>query len=414
MRVEADKLAREVEAQVRDWIPGLVSVGGLTSGGSGTILALKHADGREACLKLIRCDLAQHREEHEKLSREAACLFRSYRAGTNEPHVIPVLTNGLTPFPPEKYSETAEKLQGLSSAIAALAVDDFRNALKGLVKDLKDYVCAFDHEDHTHLGIITSRGYPLGNMLRYFAQRVSGTPEIEVPSWIREFAESAEIDGEPIVRSNLLLQRLTEDLLEGLVDVHNGGLVHLDVKEENILALPPSVPKDCPRFVLFDFGSAQEIDGAKRKTRFEATYQYLPVVLQRLVPMSQFTSHLRAPIDFSQLDALNIEAPEVDLHAVSCIIQNFLTDNRYRRISANLDDEEYENAYALAQILSIDYRDTDADAVSHGGIGIAQRALDRYRAARDLAEAIATAFLVQRPSTLLRRSTIKRARRLSR
>jgi HD superfamily phosphohydrolase len=387
MREQAEQLAQELKGAISEWIRApLSSIKGLTSGGSGTIITVDSEAKTQACLKLVRCDRCGSLKEHIKLIREFSNLVRGAGQGKTRSHVIPVLNRDLALYDPTDYATVTTRFSELLEDLSKLDENDF-DGLKQRLSSCNDYIVTIGHGNHVHTGILTARGYPLGDMLRYYAEFISGKPEMTPPQWVVAFTAPNDISsGAPVFRSTYLLERLTLDLLEALVDIHGAGLVHLDIKEENVLALPPDEKGDCPLFVLFDFGSAQEMDPHKRtEDRFEATYQYLPTMLQQLFPLSQFTSHLRAPIRFSQLLPLEIEPAEIDLHALSCMIHNFLVDNRFRRISSFLDDEEYETAFAFSQLIDIDQRDADLDAIGNEHrTGFAQVALARYRRAQEL------------------------------
>ncbi len=66
----------------------------------------------------------------------------------------------------------------------------------------------------------------------------------------------------------------------------------------------PQNPTSLPRFVLFDFGSARNIDliNDRKITEFETTYQYLPAFVKRRKPLEEYTSHNKVQVKFSWLE----------------------------------------------------------------------------------------------------------------
>lgn len=53
----------------------------------------------------------------------------------------------------------------------------------------------------------------------------------------------------------------TEDILEGLKYVHNSGVIHADMKLENILQSSPEVEEEYNMAKLCDFGLSHKMDG---------------------------------------------------------------------------------------------------------------------------------------------------------
>lgn len=139
--------------------------------------------------------------------------------------------------------------------------------------------------------------------------------------------------------------------------------------QNNVLLIPDTTkPVDAskpvtPMLALFDFGSAKPLRASIRSEgTFETTYHYLPEAIRRKKPLSRFTSHNKARIRFDDLPEW-LSPAELDAHAVSCILLNLLTEDRFRRITAHIDDQEYEAILAFAQLLSADTRLVDQDAV---------------------------------------------------
>lgn len=50
------------------------------------------------------------------------------------------------------------------------------------------------------------------------------------------------------------------DILEGLKHIHRCGIVHADIKVENILAFEPPAPDEFPVLKIIDFGLSQRLD----------------------------------------------------------------------------------------------------------------------------------------------------------
>lgn len=365
---------KEVRKSIISWAKATKGIKGITCGGSGTILLLENAV-LPACLKIIRCKHCSSLGELQKLISEVLNILRCSTDG----NVVPILKNDFKNLTKKEITNALESTSKISEIISGGIKSGKTDLNFEIFKPLRDIIFVFKHNpkdmsEHTHIGYLTPYGMPVDRMLEYFSHIENGASVPDengyIPIWIFAYAKPEYLPTytkHTPINANKLVNNIIKDMLISIISVHESGLVHLDVKEANLLAIKPKKIGDCPKFALFDFGSAQEADEKKRKRdEFEGTYQYLPKFLQRKNPLSQFTSHNKVNIKFSELkDVCNSYA--LDLHAIGQIIMNIVTDARYRRLSSFLDDKE--DAIAFSQLISLDFKEDDKDSI-YNKIGV--------------------------------------------
>ena len=258
--------------------------------------------------------------------------------------------------------------QGRQKIGEYLALEDF--------KSLKKVVFVWDH-GHEHIGFMTVKGLTLENFLEYLSKIKGGVViNEEVPAWLAEIGKALATT----INVEWLIKKFITDILTAIRAIHNADIVHFDIKEANIMVFGPEMGAYLPQFVLFDFGSARKCRNVKdvweidsQGEHFEVTYNYLPQIIQRRNPLSHFTSHNRVKISIDeirrQFDKVQVDFFAMDLHALGCIINNILSDERYRRIAALLKYRQFESFFAFAQILSIDFKVYDSDSIYNNAKG---------------------------------------------
>lgn len=360
---------KEVKKNILKWAKETKEIRGITCGGSGTVLFIDN-DILPACLKIIRCKHCSSLEEQQKLISEILNILRCSAGG----NILPILKNNFSDLSKKEiekaFSYINEVYEKISEGIKANKTDlDFEK----LLQSARNTIFVFRHNppymlEHTHIGYLTPHGMPVDKMLEFYSQVESdpSTPQSEdIPDWVYAYGKPEEFldtyKGHQPVNANELIRNLIKDTLRSIKSIHESGLVHLDVKEANLLAIKSEKIGDCPKFVLFDFGSAQEASKGKRtRDEFEGTYQYLPNLLQRKNPLSEFTSHNKVYIKFSEFEDF-LSVYTLDIHAVGQIIMNIVTDQRYRRLSGLLEDKE--DAIAFSQLISLNLKDDDKDSI---------------------------------------------------
>lgn len=385
----------------------------LRSGGSGAISIV--VKGKiEACLKINRLKLAKRIEEIFKLFDEINQLLKIESIG-----VLPVLKkdyNPLTNKERKTLSRTIDKkfkkettLEGLFNAIQN---DELANLT------LFSHVIPIGKKDKEYyFGFLTPRGVTFENALEHAASKLNNIhfepDRKKIPDWYIEWfdkliIDDVVIDGEEqkeLAENNLskklarnFIIKFIENILGGLRDIHDLKYIHLDIKEANILLIQSSENPSDIRYAIFDFGSAKSYNDILngKEEKFYTTFQYLPDFIQKKYNLTQFTSHVKVPIWFKPLEtelSFNDRKYEyiyaLDLHALSCILFNLFKEERYRRVSAHINYDDFESTYSFAQFISFDFKNEDKDSqkLYSSGKDIVRAALDKYQWSKDLRNA---------------------------
>ncbi len=393
MNPEKKFISEVLSDRISDWCSSK-DISYLTSGGSGNIISVRNLD-EEYCLKINRKKFVDDPitllKEIKKILEEIRLILICW-----SDQIIPLYRADFHELQENERKIIIEKLELiLSKSTLSEIYSEIESHLANILFHFK-----IDQKEEYYIGYLMKRGIPLDKVLDYFVQKLSDkTFQSDKFSWLNEILDipayiTQHPDGDIIKVSksqnqtalSQFVHKIIDDIIYALNKLHNTGYVHLDIKEANILCLPPKEPKGFPRFVLFDFGSAKSIDLIVNRTidEFEATYQYLPNVIKRQKPISDFTSQNKVPIKFDLLGAEHVCS--LDVHAFSCILNNILLEERYRKISAHIEYRDFENVFSIAQFISLDFKDDDKDswALFEKGALMTQQLISILNKAKDI------------------------------
>ena len=404
--------------QIDNWLKkgkGFSKVETDRTGGSSYIYNIIYSNENPVCLKIMReFDKQDYIKYYLKYLEEILFSISSSKNG----YVLPIFNSSLKEV---SYNDKiiVAGINKLIEYITPLKIeDDFNRNFVNKVNELKlkDIILLIENKSNTliHIGFIMRKGFPLEDCLAALSTSFEfkkRNPD-KIPEWL-ETALSPYIDKNVDKRKleSTLTHHFTHtiafwvpqfvsqcifDILNSIKDIHDSGLFHLDIKESNIMVLPSTTRSDLLpiKFVLFDFGSAQEQAATlKDDWKFETTYQYLPKEIQEIKSPSSFTSDKRVEIKKQYLIDTDISPEMMDLHALSQIIMNFLASPSFKKISAFLSENDYEESFSFAQLLTVNFRKKDADSIYPVNIikdewnnkpNLAQKAIDIWNYAKEL------------------------------
>src|SRR5579863_1945865 len=140
------------------------------------------------------------------------------------------------------------------------------------------------------------------------------------------------------------LMNLAMPLIQGLKQVHAGGVIHRDIKPDNIL-----IRKEDSSPVLLDFGSARYAIGSKTRA------------------LTEIVSHGYSP--FEQYQQSSEQGPWTDIYALAAVLHHSITGKAPPpapdRLNAHLNGTE-DPLPALVDAAKGDYSDSFLRAIDYG------------------------------------------------
>jgi len=392
-----DKYTRKHKANIKNWLsetiqPRIKDIVAWKGGGSGVILKIEQNGYPSVCLKIIREEKTDSINEHKNLIREIYYLLLFAR----QDGIIPILNNEFNSINDDQ--EKTKLMDDLKSLLELKLgeISEFLKSINELISKnpfLKKILYLFSQDESNFtLGYVTPLGKTLEEVLLMFSSSLA-SEEYSAEKWLKwplkNFLPAIHIDesnmkfiiSNRVFNIDSFLDDFIEQILKALKNLHSKNIVHLDIKEANIMILPREwntqfESNDPARdyLVIFDLGSANEIGEIRwddEKAEFETTFQYLPKILQKTTSLSKFTSHKKAPIKWKKVKELEITATMIDLHSLSQIILNIIEGDYYPEVSSNMTSKRagvnktyvYEKYFAFSELLSIDFQKKDQDSL---------------------------------------------------